>query len=268
MTPSLRNEVTLVLLRDSLGVFPLFALMGVSFQRAVYPRLKPVSYSHLEVIYARGDLSEDLYFLRKGMVDVLAGGEGTEVLYRINQGQYFGEEVLANMRRGSHVISNGLTELWTLSREDIDDVIRKLPELKSKFTEFVVEEVERKQRLNALSYRILIGVAQTPERRAVLIVQKAWAAFANRKAKAASLFAADVREVATSPSRIMSHSHQQHGAEAAINPALNAALNDIQSQLSAMKRAMGAQSDLIRQQMSSKGTKSKKDSPAISTYEV
>ena len=43
LTPGLRNDVTCVLLRDSLGVFPLFALMGVEFQRAVYPMLKPLT---------------------------------------------------------------------------------------------------------------------------------------------------------------------------------------------------------------------------------
>jgi hypothetical protein len=94
LTPSLRNECTAVLLRETLGIFPLLAVLGVDFQRAVYPHLKPVMHAHQDVIYARGEKAEDIYFLRNGTVDVLAGGFGTEVLYRINHGQHFGEEVL------------------------------------------------------------------------------------------------------------------------------------------------------------------------------
>ena len=48
-------------------------------------------------------------------------------------------------------------------------VVRKFPELVPKLEEFVVQELGRKRKLNKLSYRILIGVATTPQRRAALI---------------------------------------------------------------------------------------------------
>ena len=172
LTPSLRTEVTTILLRDSLGHFPLFALLGVEFQRSVYPQLKPLAYANTDVIYNRGDASNDIFFLRKGTVDVLAGGHDTNVLYRLDQGQYFGEEVLTHQRRGCTVVSNGWTELWSLSRDILDDTMQKFPDLVAKLDEFVVGELERKARLYNLSYRILIGVAKNPERRAALIMQK------------------------------------------------------------------------------------------------
>ena len=107
LTPALRTEVTGILLRDSLGHFPLLAILGREFQMEVYPRLKPVAFANQDVIYTRGSLSEDIYFLRKGTVDVLAGGAGSGVLYRVTQGQYFGEEALTHERRINSVHSNG-----------------------------------------------------------------------------------------------------------------------------------------------------------------
>ena len=119
LTPGLRNDVTSVLLQESLGLFPLFTLMGVGFQCAVYPLLTPLACANQDTIFQRGESSEDHYFLRKGTVDVLAGGARTEVLYRVNQGQYFGEEVLTGQRRYTTVVSNGFTELWSLAKEDL-----------------------------------------------------------------------------------------------------------------------------------------------------
>ena len=107
LTPSLRTEVTALLLRDSLGHFPLLARLGVSFQHEVYPRLKPVSYANQDVIYAKGSPPDDIFFLRKGIVDVCSTGKGTSVLYRVTPGQYFGEEALTHERRACTTMSNG-----------------------------------------------------------------------------------------------------------------------------------------------------------------
>jgi len=237
-----------------MGVFPLFALMGVEFQRAVYPLLKPVTYAHQDVIYARGDVADDTYFLRKGTVDVLAGGAGTECLYRINQGQYFGEEVLTNMRRSSHVVSNGMSEMWTLDKEDLEGVVRKNPAMRPKLEEFIALELERKGRLNSLSYRALIGVAKTPERRAALIMQKAWVSHANRRARESSIFAVSI--LASEPKGASGN---------APNPQLNQALSEIQLQLKTMKATMITQGQLLERVTLTDGGGQASTSPGSST---
>ena len=236
LTPALRTEVTSLLLRDSLGHFPLLSLLGVEFQQEIYPRLKPVSYANMDVIYNRGDSSEDIYFLRKGLVDVLAGGVVSNVLYRVSQGQYFGEEALTHERRGCTVISNGWSELWSLSRDVFDEVVEKFPELASKMETFLVSELDRKSRLYALSYRVLINMAEgDPELRSALILQKAWTSFSASKARQESKFAKAGR-----PSRSFKRASTSMLAPArsATPEAMQAALVDIQAQLVNMKREM------------------------------
>ena len=76
----------------------------------------------------------------------------------------------------------------------LEETMDSFPDLIPKLDEFVVSELERKRRLYALSYRILIGIAPTKERRAALILQKAWTYFASLKAKGGSQFAAQVTE--------------------------------------------------------------------------
>lgn len=77
------------------------------------------------------------------------------------------------------------------------------PELVSKLDEFVVAELERKRRLYALSYRILIGCCIDKERRAALILQKAWAQFSALQAKLHSQFSASTLEERKEQARSM-----------------------------------------------------------------
>jgi CRP-like cAMP-binding protein len=239
LPPGLRNECTSVLLRDTLGVFPLFALVGIDFQRAVYPHLKPVMYVHQDLIYKRGDKAEDTYFLRKGAVDVLAGGSGTLVLFRVNQGQHFGEEAFTNQKRASNIISNGMTEAWTLSNDKLEDVVRQLGRaVRSKLEDFITLELARKQRLNSLSYRALIAEAKSADRRAALIMQKAFVSFANKKAREASSIFAELQADVKEPS-------VGRGATGASSGALHSVLFEIRQQMKAMKTTLKSQSDLL-----------------------
>jgi len=237
LTPALRTEVTALLLRDSLGHFPLLARLGVSFQHEVYPRLKPVAYANQDVIYAKGAPPDDIFFLRKGLVDVCSTGKGTNVLYRVTQGQYFGEEALTHERRASTTLSNGWTEMWSLSREVLDETVEKFPELVPKFNQFLLVELERKNRLATLSYRILISMCKKHDsRRAALILQKAWIRFAASKARGKSPFGARLSETPglRTGSAIVP-------ARDATPLAMSTALLQIQQQLVALKREVRMQ---------------------------
>ena len=232
LTPALRSEVTAILLRDSLGHFPLLNVLGTDFQLAVYPRLKPVSYAHHDVVYTKGSSSEDIYFLRKGQVDVLAGGPGTNVLYRVTAGQYFGEEALTHERRGCSILSNGWCEMWLLSRDVLDETLAKFPSLQSKLEKFFVAELERKSRLYALSYRILISMATDPKYRAALIVQKVWTQFAASKARAYSRYAASFGPGLPDLSSKPTSSKARPSAEDDTPKGMAAAIKQLQLQLS------------------------------------
>ena len=248
LTPALRAEVTSILLRDSLGHFPLLNVLGVEFQQEVYPRLKPVSYANQDVIYPKGSVSEDIFFLRKGTCDVLAGGPGTNVLYRINPGQYFGEEALTHERRGCSILANGWCELWSLSRDVLDETIEKFPELQPKLEKFLIADLERKSRLYKLSYRILIGMAQDEKQRNALIIQKVWTQFSTNRARAESRYpkhAAVVESFTPSKTRTRSRASTSNilgglamPARETSNEGLAAALRQIQGQLVSMKQEM------------------------------
>ena len=239
LTPALRSEVTKVLLKDSLGHFPLFALLGIEFQQHVYPKLKPVAYANMDAIFHKGEKSSDMFFLRRGTVDVLSASLGSEVLYRIGPGQYFGEEVLTHQRRGCTVLSNGWTEMWSLSRDALEEAMTKMPQLIPMLDEFVIKELERRKRLYNLSYRILISVAPDKDVRAALILQKAWTAFASMQAKGETRFAAgSVRRAlsrGTSAGRLqtpgdVASASQQH--------ALVREVKDLSDQVSQIKRLL------------------------------
>ena len=63
-------QVSRFVLAETLGKLPLFASqLDPEFQLAVFPLIKPVSYSEGDIIFRRGDPSRDLIFLLKGEGD-------------------------------------------------------------------------------------------------------------------------------------------------------------------------------------------------------
>lgn len=70
LTPALRFEVVQHSLKETIGRIPLFAkTLDPLFQIEVFPLFKPLSAAPRELIFRKGDLSHDLYFLLKGQVN-------------------------------------------------------------------------------------------------------------------------------------------------------------------------------------------------------
>ena len=133
------------------------------------------------------------------------------------------------------MLSNGWSEMWSLIRDVLDEVVEKFPELAPKLDKFLVSELDRKSRLYALSYRTLIHLAANdPERRSALIMQKIWTQFARLKARAESRYGGS----GAATSRSYRADNLSVPARDGTGDAMQAALRDIQSQLVAMKKEM------------------------------
>lgn len=166
--------------------------------------------------------------------------------------------MLTHERRGCTVVSNGFSEMWSLSKEVLEDTMLQFPELVPKLNEFVVVELERKRRLYMLAYRIVIGCTKDKERRAALILQKAWSQFTSAAAKAKSHFGPEALErleleSSASPYKRAPRVVQQLSADSSgpslknltghLTPpvstqALNAQLKDMANSLNQIKRML------------------------------
>ena len=176
LTPVLRFEVVKHSLRESIGKIPLFSqTLEPTFQLEVFPLLKPVSAAPREVIYQKGDSPDGIYFLTKGMVEVISGFDSC-VLYRVRPGQFFGETALTGRRRSATHRASISCEMYTISTDDLMELFRRRPLEARLIHTAVMYEHRRKERLRGLSLRLLMKKleAAKPDDVAAIKVQMAW----------------------------------------------------------------------------------------------
>jgi len=204
LTPSLRFEVIQHSLKDTIGRIPLFSqILDPLFQIEMFPLFKPVSAAPKEIIFTKGDPSHDLYFLLKGQVEVLSGVNG-RVLYRLRQGQHFGESVLTGKRRSATHRAGGACEMFVISSEDLKELFEKRPHEGRLIHAAVMKEHLRKERMRNLSLRLLI-TGMTSERQeldaAALRLQLAWSS--HEHAHERNVFDEEESTMSTDPAIMM-----------------------------------------------------------------
>ena len=70
LSTTLHGELVRTICKDTLGRLPLFAKLSPEFQSLIFPMLKPLSVAAGDVLFAKGTVSNELYFLLSGEVDV------------------------------------------------------------------------------------------------------------------------------------------------------------------------------------------------------
>ena len=175
LTPALRFDVVKFALKDTIGRIPLFAsTLDPMFQLEVFPLFKPIAASPGDIIFKKGDRPDLLYFLIKGLVEVTSGVDG-RVLYRIAEGQHFGEQVLTGRRRSATHRASVSCEMFAITREDLSSLFEKRPSEGRVILQAVYKEYARKERMRALSLKLLINrLGKDSLDAAALRMQIAW----------------------------------------------------------------------------------------------
>jgi hypothetical protein len=118
----------------------------------------------------------------------------------------------------------------------------------SHYGRYIIADISRKSRLHNLSYRILISIARDPEKRAALVLQKAYTHFAATRARSESRFAAmfapdgGPRSTKNGTRRSSSRSSRSNlaamPAHESSSEGMAATLRQIQQQLTGLKSEM------------------------------
>ena len=223
--------MTRFVLKETLGKLPLFAQqLDPEFQMEVFPLIKPVSYAKHEVVFQRGEPSRDLIFLLKGEVKVLSPLDGNvsslitptqeivlakptaknkaqEPVMQLEHSGCFGETVLTGRRRQYTHVAAAWCETLVLTKDDLIVLFEKNPRAGKRIVKTLLAEVERKEKLQLLLLRFIIGSLPhaSPVRNA-LVIQKAWSRYAARIAAANQNTAASLyhekTEASTQPGSI------------------------------------------------------------------
>ena len=180
LTPSLRDAVMDHLLSSTVRTCPLLhpalQIEGIEeervqdFQEAIYRDIRPVCYERRDLVLAKNQKSEDLYFLRKGQVNAVSCAAGGRVgrgggaeysldktLFPIDDvGEFFGEQCLLGEASEVTFIAALRTEVLCVPMDTLIDAANEHldDELRAQLGESVFEDIERKATLRLWGMRI------------------------------------------------------------------------------------------------------------------
>jgi small-conductance mechanosensitive channel len=127
-----------------LAQLPLFATMTVGERRALATELTPMGYLAGDIISREGEVSDSMYILAYGVVDVIRGGTREDPkrthLADVVAPNYFGEMgLLTGQARTATVIARDDVLCYRLERAGFDAILRARPELAGAISQTVTE---------------------------------------------------------------------------------------------------------------------------------
>ncbi|EMJ91917.1 transporter, cation channel family protein [Leptospira alstonii serovar Pingchang str. 80-412] len=124
---SLQREVKIHLHRELLEKVPFLKGAEAALVTTLVFSLKHHIFLPGDILFRKGDIGDNLYILTEGSVEILSKND-SEVIAVLSEGKFFGELALVTEeRRSATVRSVGISELYTLSKEDFFNVLNLYP---------------------------------------------------------------------------------------------------------------------------------------------
>ena len=122
---------------------PFFQDCDDAFIKTIVYRLKSELILEKDVVFHEGDAADEMYFLRRGNVNVLAP-RSTRVVAILEEGGYFGEIgiLVSNGRRSNTVVARTKCEYYTLQKTDLDWVLERFPEYRELLRSAALKRLE------------------------------------------------------------------------------------------------------------------------------
>nr|XP_032627761.1 cyclic nucleotide-gated cation channel alpha-4 [Chelonoidis abingdonii] len=133
----LRAEVAVSVHLATLRKVQLFQTCERGLLEELVLKLRPQVYSPGEYVCRKGDIGREMYFIREGQLAVV-GDDGRTRFAVLGEGLYFGEISIINIkgnksgnRRTANIRSIGYSDLFCLSKEDLQEVLGEFPSAKA-----------------------------------------------------------------------------------------------------------------------------------------
>ncbi len=127
LPPSLQTDVSLFLKRDIIEKVPLFRGASDEFIREIALQMRPVVFMPGDFVYKAGEQGNDMYFITRGMIEVIANGA---VQATLKEGDFFGEiSLVLSQPRTASIRAVSFCDLYRLDREMFNRVLSHYPDI-------------------------------------------------------------------------------------------------------------------------------------------
>ncbi|XP_020489591.3 cyclic nucleotide-gated channel alpha-4 [Labrus bergylta] len=132
----LRTEIAVSVHLPTLSKVTIFQSCEKSLLEELVLKLNPQVFSPGEYVCRKGDVGHEMYIIKEGKLAVVADDGVTEFAV-LSEGNFFGEISILNIkgnksgnRRTANIRSIGYADLFSLSKEDLTDVLSEFPAAK------------------------------------------------------------------------------------------------------------------------------------------
>jgi CRP-like cAMP-binding protein len=141
----LRSRLNVIINRDIIERFPVMQLMTMDSYLRMVARLKMSTYLPGEFIYKQGDQGDDIYFIKRGKVDMVLPN-GVTVFLTLKPGNSFGEHSMLYLtKRDASVRAVDFVDVYMLHRSDFTELYVSAPEFIRELQR--LDEAREKERL-------------------------------------------------------------------------------------------------------------------------
>mmetsp|Transcript_62148 Transcript_62148/g.196579 ORF Transcript_62148/g.196579 Transcript_62148/m.196579 type:complete len:846 (-) Transcript_62148:44-2581(-) len=143
----LQVDIYMELYADMIMAVPMFMDAEEGIIKSLVMRLVMQVVFKGDVIVKNGDVGREMFFIRRGSVAVMSGD--LEICYaHLAAGSFFGEiSLVTGGRRTATVVAEEMTEIYSLAKEDFDDVLRDFPDARKKFRKVAAGRLKQNLKL-------------------------------------------------------------------------------------------------------------------------